>query len=272
VTDCPHLERTHALADGELAAADAEDARAHLATCAQCQAELADVMQLAALPQPVAAGRRVAPVISLAWYRKRHVQVATVAVAAAAGVALWIATGKHESQPVRGVEVALAPTRQLEARVSWGKAADFRAYDVPRAGEAPHEAIPLATLAAVEQAGDVHGVAVLALLDGERKQAASYLERAGDAPDVMSDRAVLALADGQPERALAICDGVLAAHAGHTAGPAASRSGTSASLAVRRPHFARSPRTASAGGPTRRPGGPRRSTPRRTPSSSGSSG
>ena len=44
--DCPELERTHALADGELSGAEADAARSHLATCRICQAELADVMQM----------------------------------------------------------------------------------------------------------------------------------------------------------------------------------------------------------------------------------
>ncbi len=210
MTECAEIERTHALADGELAGPDADRARDHLATCELCQAELADVMQLASLPAPRAAARG-GEVISLAWYRRRNIQVATLGVAAAAAVALWFATKKPATQETpHGVQVALAPKRQLEARVSWGNAAEYREYDVPRAGEPPHESIPVTALADVEKTGDMHGVAVLALLDGERDQAASYLDKAGDAPDVMSDRAALELADGHPERALAIEDTVLA--------------------------------------------------------------
>jgi anti-sigma factor RsiW len=76
--DCIYLERTHAFADGELAGAAADDARDHLATCEACQAELADVLQLDA----AVADRKAAGVISLAWYRRRHLQFAGVALAA----------------------------------------------------------------------------------------------------------------------------------------------------------------------------------------------
>ncbi|HEX8111844.1 MAG TPA: zf-HC2 domain-containing protein, partial [Kofleriaceae bacterium] len=60
--DCPEIERTHALADGELTGDAADAARDHLATCAVCQSELADVLLLDAAVR--AAGHR-APVISL---------------------------------------------------------------------------------------------------------------------------------------------------------------------------------------------------------------
>jgi hypothetical protein len=214
VSEHPELELVHALADGELSQADAERARDHLATCAECQAELADILQLAA----VAPARAGGDVISLAWYRRRKFQLASLAVVAAAGVVLYLATSKrgpdgHEPR----AQIALAPKRQLEARVSWGPAAEFREYDVPRAGEPARETIPLSALAEVEKAGDIHGVGVLALLDGERKQAASYLDRAGDSADVISDRAALALADANPTRALALADAALAKQPDHAA-------------------------------------------------------
>jgi hypothetical protein len=211
--DCAELERTHALADGELTGDAADAARDHLATCAGCQAELADVLQLDA----AVAERRPAAVISLAWYRRRKLQVAAVAVAAAAAVAVCVALPRSGAPVAPAVAVALAPRRMTEARLAWPGAAGYRVYDVPRAGDVPHESIALTALADLEQRGDVHGVGVLALLSGERRQAASYLERAGDSPDVLADRAALALADGQPERALALADGALAKQPGHGA-------------------------------------------------------
>src|SRR5689334_17852211 len=96
--DCSEIEQTHALADGELTGAAADAARDHLATCAACQAELADVLQLDA----AARGRRSVGlgVISLAWYRRRRVQVAAAAMAAAAAVAIYVA------RPPSGAPVA----------------------------------------------------------------------------------------------------------------------------------------------------------------------
>jgi hypothetical protein len=213
--DCIHLEQTHAFADGELTGSSADAVRDHLATCEACQAELADVLQLDA----AVADRKVAGVISLAWYRRRRLQIAGIALAAAAGVAIYIALppGGAPGEPQQ-VALALAPRRVVEARLAWRGAADYRVYDVPRAGEPPHESIAIRTLADLEARGDLHGVGVLALLNGERRRAADYLERAGDSADAMSDRAALALADNQPERALAFADAALAKDAAH--GPA----------------------------------------------------
>src|SRR5262249_2759682 len=161
--------------------------RDHLAACPVCQAELADVLQLDAVVASHDPG-----VISLAWYRQRRVQLAGVALAAAAGVAIYFAL-PHRGQPVPRDVVALAPHRLVEARLAWPGAAGYRAYDVPRAGDAPHESIAMTSLAALEARGDFHGVGALALLGGERRRAADYLDRAGDSADVISDRAALAL-------------------------------------------------------------------------------
>jgi cellulose synthase operon protein C len=209
MSECPELERTHALADGELNAVEADAARAHLATCKECQAELDDVMQLDALPAPRAASD--ARVISLAWYRRRSITIGTlgVVVLAAAGVAfVW---WKRPMPAPPTTKLALATNRALEPRLAWRDASAYRPYDVPRGSrDTPHEEIPLAVLGDIERSGDLHGVGALALLDGERKQAASYLDRAGDGADVIDDRAALALVDGHADRALALCDDVLA--------------------------------------------------------------
>jgi cellulose synthase operon protein C len=242
--ECEQLERVHAFADGELSGTDADELRDHLATCAACQAELAELLQLDAAVTAMAAGIAVTgaasgadaaaasgadalaaslaapvpPVISLAWYRQRRVQLAAVAFAAAASVAIYVAL-PGAGTPVGPVPVAiaLAPRRVVEARLAWREAAAYRAYDVPRAGEAPHEAIALQALADLAQRGDDHGVGVLALLNGDRGQAAAHLARAGDSADVLSDRAALALADHLPARALALADAALGRDAGHAA-------------------------------------------------------
>src|SRR5215813_5982193 len=133
---CAEIERTHALADGELTGAAADAARDHLATCAACQAELAEVLQLDAA---VAAAGHRAPVISLAWYRQRRLQVAAAAVAAAAAVVVYLALPpRHPGAPAEAggeIALALAPHRVTEARLAWPGAAAYRSYDVPRAGE-----------------------------------------------------------------------------------------------------------------------------------------
>ncbi|HET9619881.1 MAG TPA: zf-HC2 domain-containing protein, partial [Kofleriaceae bacterium] len=218
---CAHLERTYAFADGELAGDTAEAARDHLATCAVCQAELAELLQLdaAVAERAVAEAHRQAGVTSLAWYRRRSAHLATAALAAAAAVVVIVALRSNRETGVGpgplgtgpAVTVALAPHRLIEARVAWPGAAAHRPYDPPRASEPPHEAIALMAIAQVDQRGDAHGVGVLELLNGERRQAATYLERAGgDRPELLADRAALALADHQPERALSLSDAALA--------------------------------------------------------------
>jgi cellulose synthase operon protein C len=212
--DCTYLERTHAFADGELVGAAADAARDHLATCDACQAELAEVLQLDA----AVADRRTVGVISLAWYRRRPLQIAGVALAVAASVTIYLSLPRDGGPGAPQVAVALAPRRAVEARLAWSGAADYRIYDVPRAGDSPHEVIAMRTLADLEARGDLHGVGALALLNGERRRAAEYLARAGDSAGVLSDRAALALADHQPEVALAHADAALAKDPGH--GPA----------------------------------------------------
>jgi hypothetical protein len=213
VRDCGQTERIHAFAGGELTGDAAAGVRDHLATCAACQAELTEVLQLDA-----AVIDRTAGVVSLAWYRQRRVQLAAVAMAVAASAAIYLAL-PHRGAPVAhdAVAVVLAPRRAVEARLAWPGAAGYRAYDVPRAGEPPHESIAMVSLAALETRGDVHGLGALQLLNGERRQAARQLERAGDSADVLADRAALALADNQPEQALSLADAALDKAAGHAA-------------------------------------------------------
>ena len=162
------------------------------------------------------ADRAPAPVVSLAWYRQRRLALAvtTVIVAAAAGVLLYLTVPRGRPAPDA---VALAPHRVLEARLAWSGAAGYRAYDVPRDSAAPHEAIALTSIAALDEHGDAHGVGVLDLLNGELAAAAQYLARAGDSADVLCDRAALALAEHKPERAVALAGAALVKQAGHPA-------------------------------------------------------
>jgi hypothetical protein len=208
VTDCEHIEQTHALASGALAGDAADAARDHLADCEACQAAFHDALQLDA-----AVAEAPAAVVSLAWYRRRKIQLAGLAMAAAAGVILYL-TLPRGGAPTDTAVIALAPKRGVEVRLAWGEAARYRPYDVPR-GDAPSENVGVAVLGELDKRGDAHGVGVLALLDGDRRQAARYLERAGDTADVLADRAALALLDHDPSRALGFADAALAKRPGH---------------------------------------------------------
>jgi tetratricopeptide (TPR) repeat protein len=203
--DHPELEQTHALADGELSGAALESAQDHLATCERCQAELADIMQLAAMPLPsIRAG-----VTPLAWYRKRSTQLAGVVVAAAAATVLYLGTRNHGITPPPPTKIALANTRSMEARLSWQGAADYREYSVQRGATSTKEPVSLSAMADLEKSGDLHGVGALALLGGDLEQAKKYLALAGESPEVLADHAALELQLGEPEKALMFADSAL---------------------------------------------------------------
>jgi cellulose synthase operon protein C len=117
-----------AFADGELPPGEAEAFREHLGTCAACQAELRDLMMLAAIAPGRAAARperAPAPVIALAWYRRPRTLAVAALVAAAAVVVVMV-------RPEPPVLLAQAPTRAVEVRLAYGAADRHRPYDVAR--------------------------------------------------------------------------------------------------------------------------------------------
>jgi tetratricopeptide (TPR) repeat protein len=143
-------------------------------------------------------------------------------VAAAAGiVAATVAVPAWRSRVAQPVSPALflarAPTRAMEARVSYPGADVHRPYGPLRSGDAgaPVPPAPLAELARLEAAGDVHGLAAAYLVRGNTEMAAPYLANAGDSPDVTSDKAVLALDREDYAEALELLEGVLRARPGH---------------------------------------------------------
>jgi hypothetical protein len=223
----------HAFADGELPAEEAARFRAHLVECAGCQEELRDIMLLAAVTQTHAEGLRsasvaskteatmkneaaapsaptLAPVIPLAARRRRVLVAVTGALAAAA--ALAVAWRLARPQPI---VLAQAEARPIEARLSYPGADRWRPYDVMRAAGPAREDVPLDTLARLEKRGDTHGLGVGYLLGGDGERASEYLARAEASPEVLSDRAALALQRHDVEQALGDVDRALAAAPGH---------------------------------------------------------
>ncbi|HEX7842125.1 MAG TPA: hypothetical protein VF469_31855, partial [Kofleriaceae bacterium] len=121
--------------------------------------------------------------------------------------------GGHMDEPIaRAAPIALATAevRSLEGRISYAAADRYRRYPAARAGATPADTIGLATLAALEQRGDLHGVAAAYLLLGDPSRATAYLDRAVASSDVAADRALVLLAAGHPAEALVALDGVLA--------------------------------------------------------------
>jgi hypothetical protein len=200
--------------DGELPPGERAAFAAHLAGCADCQRELHALMQLTAASAPPAEVVPLAP-------RRRGWWVAAPLLAAAAAVAVVVdLPGPEDMSGETGEEaprtaLSLAPTRGLEARLSWAPADAHREYAVLRAAGAAGEAVPLAELAALEAAGELRGLAAAHLLRGELAPARALLQRAAASPDRDSDLAALALAEGDAEAALRAADAALAAAPGH---------------------------------------------------------
>ncbi|MCP3100992.1 CHAT domain-containing protein [Myxococcus sp. K15C18031901] len=219
-------DQVHAFADGELSADEAAAFRAHLGTCAACQEELDDILQLQALGAGLARQEAAAPVAPVApvartaaaaperafrpaWSRRRT-WVAAAALSGSLAAVFAVVALRPGTAGVETVAFALAPTRSLEARLSWAGASAHRPYGVLRSGdERPRERVSLQALAKLEEAGDLQGLGVGHLLRGEREQAADYLQRVPASPDVDSDRAVVAMTKGELEVALTLLDGVL---------------------------------------------------------------
>lgn len=226
-------EQVGAYVDGELDAREAAEYRQHLAGCAACQAELRELLLMRAvedthgeaLREPVrgaasdgsattsgapADSARVAPAgrgdtLSLGWYRRRRVLAAavTATVALAAGLAFLL-------RPEEPVQLALAATRPVEARVAYAGADRYRPYEVLRGGDPIREPVPASALATLERRGDLRGLAAGYLLAGDVQRAREVLDRAGEDADLDAERAAAALLEGRPADALRFADSALA--------------------------------------------------------------
>ena len=205
----PLHELLDAFADGELDVADAERFRLHLASCPQCQARLAEGLQLRALEWSLRTATS-APQLRAsrglgAWLPLRRIAPLGVMLAAAAMVAFFLWPRREPADLFVGVGA-----RPLEARLAWAGAKSYRPYEVLRSSERrPSVPVPLKTMAVLEERGDLHGLGVAHLLRGELDEAAELLGRGPSEPDRISDRAAVALERGRPEEALALVDEAL---------------------------------------------------------------
>src|SRR5262249_9472093 len=140
-------------ADGELETSRRPAFETHLVSCADCQRELVDLLQLSTLAEEAALkGMGMARVLP---FRRPPVAVMALAASLLGAVAASAAVGRGWA---RGGDDALwlanAPSRLLEARVSRPEADHFRPYDVVRAPSAPVPTPPLTALAELERRGD----------------------------------------------------------------------------------------------------------------------
>ncbi len=211
--------------DGEMDADEAARFRLHLAGCASCQRDLFEATMIGALAgdDAAAAPAKAPPALGVVppprprRPRRRMLWIGA-ALATAAMAAAVIAMLRRP--PVGGGDAALArvasatATRPLEARLGRAEADRFRRYDTTMSAPVQQK-LPLRELAELEERGDAWGVGTALVLAGEYQRAAGFLERAPRTPEVDGDRAVIALAGGRLDEALALDDAVLAARPGY---------------------------------------------------------
>lgn len=213
--------------DGELESGDEEHFRLHLALCRACASGLHDAMQLEMLsvqalcgavahndapPPPSPAGQRGAPRLTLLGGWRGRTLGALLAIGLGALAALFTGVPSRMADAWR----ADASGRELEARIAYPAADRYLPYVPVRTGAVGDRTVPpakppvpLRTLAALEEQGDLHGIAAAYLVRGELRQAADFLARSAPSVDRDSDRAVVAMAAGDLRGALELLEGVL---------------------------------------------------------------
>ncbi|GHG62890.1 CHAT domain-containing protein [Comamonas sp. JC664] len=212
-TACDNLER---FLDGELAPADAENFRHHLARCGPCESRMKELLALELLADDALNTVETKPARAVtSWRNKPWLMV--VPLALAAGLAVLMLRVPRLESGATGSELWLADatTRPLEVRLTHPGADVHRPYEVMRSeGNAPR-ALALRELARLEEAADHRGIASAFLLRGDVAQAAAFLDKLPPSPDVDTDRAALALQQGEPEKALALLEQALKTRPGH---------------------------------------------------------
>jgi tetratricopeptide (TPR) repeat protein len=200
--------------------------RRHLGVCHACpsrlaQAFLTDVMTHEALSTPVVLSKPVAlaaaraterstDVLAALRHRRRNMLLAFGGLAAAALALLvpgWLDRGP--ASPALALDT---PYRSIEGQLGYAGLEGHRPLVRERGGAiaSARGARREQTLARLEQAGDHHGLAVAALIEGRLDEAARQFEQARPSAVVLADRAALALARNDPRRALILSEQALA--------------------------------------------------------------
>ncbi|WP_224245161.1 CHAT domain-containing protein [Hyalangium gracile] len=215
---CENLSR---FADGELSPEEAASFQEHLLSCERCQVGLSNAVQMELRADRLLGTPKEAEVVPLSrprpasgWRRASPFMIGG-GLALAASLVAVVYVSRPRSVPAE-VWLAQAPTRGLEARLSDARADRHRPYDVPRSGGSAGASPSLADLAALERQQDFQGIAAAWLVRGDGKRAAEFLARMPAGPDVDSDMAAIALAEGRAEDALALADRALQNQPGHT--------------------------------------------------------
>src|SRR6185436_12902833 len=139
--------------------------------------------------------------------RGRIALIAAAAGVAACAVIAVLVIGRRPPTPAADDPAArwvasLAPERQLQPRLSWPTADRHRPYDPQRASAKRVETISFELLAELERRRDPRALVAAQLLLGNLAAAAGALDLAAESADTWSDRAALALVEGDAERAI----------------------------------------------------------------------
>src|SRR5262249_15125105 len=156
-----------------------------LASCARCQAELHDILQLKMATDQLRQHR-----YALTSFRRRQRLIAVAAVsacAAAAAVAAWW----PRPEPLEEF-LARSSERPILARLSPDAANVYRPYNVllGKATSNGSEPFPAQAVAELQRRGDRAGEAALHLFTGSAQHAADALALAPRTPEIDNDRAV----------------------------------------------------------------------------------
>jgi tetratricopeptide (TPR) repeat protein len=216
-----HCTKLHLFMDGELTEVEAEAFRAHLPRCSECEAGLRDLLQLELLATRALGGAAVeaaaeAPreqasggkVVALRPWLHRAYKV-TVPLAAAACMSFFFVQHRAPATVPGVVFLEDAPTRMLEARLSYPAADHHRPYGPMRGTDSTPEALPLRPLAEMFERGELRGVAAAYALRGDWQQAEAFLEKEKPSADRNNDRAVLAMSRHVYPEALSLLDAAL---------------------------------------------------------------
>lgn len=211
ITGCD-AEKVHALLDGELPAGPAAAVRLHLGRCASCQSAFEEALLVDVLAESFGVPEPPAPVVALVATPsrpqpavKRGVTLVTcVALAIAAILAAWRPSQEPPPRAAVGPSFEAVATRPRwhEWRVAYRPADRHRRL-------ASGSAVGV-DLAAVERTGDVRALAIAELLAGHPASAEARLRLLAPTPDVLTDRAAVALARGSLESARSLLDAALA--------------------------------------------------------------
>ena len=199
-----YCQRLEAFADGELDPSELDAFGQHLGGCERCAESLEALFALRGLAEsiPLPNGCQAAPETARATRRwSRWWLAAGLLAPAAAAAALLLVPGPRPTE-LAGAWVS-GETRSLEARLLDPRADAYRPYDPMRGGIATPGGPDYSRLADLQARGDHSGLVNHALLAGDVASARQLLaDGVLAAADLENERAVLALLDGDPARAL----------------------------------------------------------------------